>query len=135
MVEAFSGLECSLEQLAREKSYRVTDVCEALGCSQRHLYAIFTRDIGLPPKTWMDLERMVVARRMLLSGDSAEQVAEELGFMSVVSFRRKFNQVYRISPGRFVKHPRLFNPDKPPRHFAAWEKAQRQRSSRGNRDS
>ncbi len=110
VVEAFSGKSCCLEKLAFSKNYRVTEVCAALGCSQRYLYAVFLRDIGLPPKTWMNLERMVVARRKLEGGRTVEQVARDLGFMSVESFRRRFYTVYRISPGRFLKSRRIFDP-------------------------
>ena len=112
VVEAFSGTNCCLENLALDKSYRVADVCEALGCSQRYLYVVFMRDIGLPPKTWMNLERMVVARRKLEGGKSVAQVAQDLGFLSEESFRRKFYKVYRISPGRFLKNRRIFDPSK-----------------------
>ncbi len=126
IIEAFSGLECCLEDLARQSNYRVADVCEALGLSQRHVYTVFMRDIGLPPKTWMNLERMVVARRLLLGGMSAEMVAEELGFWSVEAFRRKFYKVYRTSPGRFICHPRLFDPLNPPPHFRMEEETDTQ---------
>ena len=78
------------------------------------------RDIGLPPKTWMNLERMVVARRKLEGGKTVEQVAHDLGFMSVESFRRKFYKVYRVSPGRFLKSRRIFDPSNPP----PWMKSQ-----------
>ena len=135
VVEAFSGLECSLEELALEKGYRVADVCLALGCSQRHFYAVFTRDIGLPPKTWMNLERMVMARRKLLGGKPVEEVSAELGFMSVEAFRRRFYRVYRTSPGRFITHPRLFDPANPPKEFRDGETAENQPSSHRPADS
>ncbi len=71
------------------------------------------RDIGLPPKQWMNLERMVVARRKLAGGKTAREVASDLGFMSVESFRRRFYKVYRISPLRFVKRIKVFDPNNP----------------------
>lgn len=113
VVETFSGESHCLEKLALSKSYRVTGVCAALGCSERYLYSAFLRDIGLPPKRWMNLERMVVARRKLEGGIPPEQVADDLGFLSVESFRRRFYTVYRISPDRFLKSRRIFNPSSP----------------------
>jgi AraC-like DNA-binding protein len=113
VVEAFSGKSYCLEKLALSKSYRVTGVCAALGCSERYLYSVFVRDIGLPPKTWMNLERMVVARRKLEGGKTVEQVAIDLGFMSVEAFRRKFHSVYRVSPGRFLRSRKVFDPNSP----------------------
>lgn len=113
VVETFSGESHCLEHLALSKSYRVTGVCAFLGCSERYLYAVFVRDIGLPPKTWMNLERMVVARRKLEGGIPVEQVASDLGFLSVESFRRRFYTVYRVSPGRYLKSRRIFDPSNP----------------------
>jgi AraC-like DNA-binding protein len=113
VVEAFSGRRFCLETLALSRAYRVEDVCTALGCSQRYLYVVFLRDVGLPPKTWMNLERMVVARRKLEGGKSIEQVAQDLGFLSVESFRRRFYDLYKVSPARFVKSHRFFDPTRP----------------------
>lgn len=59
----------------------------------------------------MDLERMVVARRMLEGGKNVEEVADGLGFMSVESFRRKFMKVYKVSPARFLRGLRVFDPE------------------------
>lgn len=73
------------------------------------------RDIGLPPKTWMNLERMVVARRKLEGGKTIQQVARDLGFSSVTAFNRRFCKIYRMTPGRFVQRRQIFDPDN-----AAW---------------
>lgn len=113
VVEAVSGDDYCLEKLAYQKHYRVSGVCGALQCSQRTLYAIFMRDVGLPPKTWMNLERMVVARRKLEGGEMVSKVASDLGFLSVEAFRRKFMAVYRVSPGRFVRNRKVFDPANP----------------------
>jgi AraC-like DNA-binding protein len=113
IIDAFLDVRFCLEELAMRKGYRVAAVCEALGCSQRYLYVVFLRDIGLPPKHWMNLERMVVARRKLEGGKSIEHVSCDLGFRSVESFSRKFFEVYGIPPGRFQKTRILFDPAKP----------------------
>jgi AraC family transcriptional regulator of arabinose operon len=101
VVESFSGQSYCLERLAYRKGYRVADVCSALGCSSRYLHTLFVRDIGLAPKHWMKLERMVVARRKLQSGKSPELVARELGFMSVHTFSRQFQSFYQVTPGQY----------------------------------
>lgn len=117
MVGAFSGKNFCLEKLAYNKDYRVGDICEALGCSQRHLYSVFMRDIGLPPKQWLVLEKMVVARRKLEGGVSIRKVARDMGYNSVVSFSRRFEKMHGVSPGRFIKNRNWFDPAKPPRDF------------------
>ena len=110
VVESFSGVNHCLERLAFRKGYRVADVCAALGCSSRYLHTLFVRDIGLPPKQWMKLERMVVARRKLEGGKSPEEVARDLGCMSVHVFRRQFKLYYQTTPERFQSARKIFDP-------------------------
>ena len=83
------------------KGYRVADVCRALECSSRYLHILFVRDIGLAPKHWMKMERMVVARRKLEGGKSPDDVARDLGFMSIHTFCRQFHTFYRTTPTLF----------------------------------
>ena len=112
VVESNSGTDHCLERLAFSKGYRVADVCRALGCSNRYLHILFVRDIGLPPKHWMKLERMVVARRKLEGGKPPEEVARDLGFMSLHTFCRQFYLYYQTSPDRFQQDRKVFDPSK-----------------------
>ncbi|MES2474512.1 MAG: helix-turn-helix domain-containing protein [Verrucomicrobiota bacterium] len=111
VVESFSGENHCLERLAYRKGYRVADVCAALGCSIRYLHTLFVRDIGLPPKHWMKMERMVVARRKLEGGKLPDEVAQELGFMSVHTFYRQFQAFYQVTPAQFLRNRQIFDPD------------------------
>ena len=109
-MESFSGESHCLERLALRKAYRVADVCRALGCSSRYLYIVFVRDIGLSPKHWMNLERMVVARRKLEGGKPPEVVAKDLGFMSIHTFGRQFLRFYHTTPESFLRARKIFDP-------------------------
>ena len=111
VVESFTGVNHCLERLAFRKGYRVADVCAVLGCSSRYLHTMFVRDIGLPPKHWMKLERMVVARRKLEGGKAPEVVARELGYMSVHTFYRQFQEFYGVTPAKFLSNRQVFDPD------------------------
>lgn len=113
IIGASPRVDCCLELLALKKGYCVADVCAALGGSQRRLYAVFMRDIGLPPKTWMNYERMVVAKRKLEGGLSIEQVFKDMGFLSVDTFRSRFMKTYGISPHAFVRRRKVFDPSRP----------------------
>ena len=107
-----------LERLALSKGYRVAEVCRALGCSNRYLHTLFIRDIGLRPKQWMNLERMVVARRKLEGGKRPKEVALELGFRSIHPFNRQFEKFYQTTPEQFQLNRRIFDPSSenaPPR--------------------
>lgn len=87
----------------------MSSVCGTLGCSSRYLYNVFIRDIGLPPKQWMKLERMVVARRKLEGGILPAQVARDLGFTSVYTFSRQFLNIYETTPEQFLNNRRTFD--------------------------
>ncbi len=100
---SLGGEGCCLQQLAMQLGYRVGEICGALRCSDRYLRAVFLRDVGLSPKEWMRQERMVVARRMLDGGREPSAVAMDLGFASLNNFRREFQEVYGVSPGRWME--------------------------------
>jgi AraC-like DNA-binding protein len=110
VVDADNPVDCCLERLAYQRSYRVADVCTALGGSHRRFYNIFMRDVGLPPKTWMQNERMVVARRMLEGGQSISEVTMNLGFLSIATFRRAFLKAHGVTPQAFLKDRKFFAP-------------------------
>jgi len=81
-------------------------MCAELECSERYLYEVFSRDIGLPPKEWMRRERMVVARRMLVGGKAPEEVAADLGFAAGGNFRREFLRFNEVPPLWFQQERR-----------------------------
>jgi AraC-like DNA-binding protein len=97
------GQRICLQRLALRCGYRICELCSELECSERYLYQVFSRDIGLPPKKWMRWERMVVARRKLVGGKSPEEVAKDLGFATPNNFRREFLGVYRMTPLDFQR--------------------------------
>jgi AraC-like DNA-binding protein len=103
-VEAFGHVvhDC-LEGLALAQGYRVEGVCQELGMSKAFFPEIFIRDVGLSPKEWMQWERMVVARRMLLRGVDPLAISDALGFSHPNSFRREFREVYGVAVTRFME--------------------------------
>lgn len=110
VVETSSGTIHCLERLALDKAYRVSRVCKALGCSSRYIHQLFMRDIGLPPKHWMKMERMVVARRKLEGGKLPDEVSKDLGFRSISNFHRQFFKCYEMTAKNFLRRRRVFDP-------------------------
>lgn len=104
----------NLETLAFEKNYRVDALCEYFGCSQRHLHSLFLRDLGMSPKCWLDQQRMMVARRLLLGGATIHEVAGVLGYSSVVAFNRRFVLSWGMPPGRYARDIQLAAGDDQP---------------------
>ncbi len=82
--------------------YRVCEICRELRCSERYLYEVAKRDIGLSPKAWMRGERMVKARMMLLNGTKIAKIADELGFSSTGSFSREFAAIHGTNPKNYT---------------------------------
>ncbi|MGC4013365.1 MAG: helix-turn-helix transcriptional regulator [Luteolibacter sp.] len=99
---ACGRLRLSLEAIAFRNGFRVSGISATLGCSERYLYSIFVRDIGLPPKEWLAQVRMLQARQRLRGGDDPGRVAADLGFSTPGSFRREFIRCYGLSPLRYA---------------------------------
>jgi AraC-like DNA-binding protein len=107
-VDTFTGPDQCLERLAFQTSYRVAAICQELGCSPRYVHSMFLRDVGLPPKQWLNGERMVLARRKLEGGLLPDQVARDLGFMSLHTFCKQFRKYHQVTPAKFVRALRKF---------------------------
>jgi AraC-like DNA-binding protein len=100
-----------LQLLAFRRGYRVCEISEELGCTERRLHGTFMRDLGIAPLQWMKLERMVAARRMLAAGLEIEDISERLGFTNKHNFRREFKKHHNVLPSTYQEHRR--NPTRP----------------------
>ena len=101
--EAFSGIEGCLETIAHRNHYNICEMSLDLGCSHRHLYDVFMRDLGVSPQNWVDGRRMLVARKKLENGSAIREVSVDLGYSSVVAFTRRFGRAYGLPPGRYLR--------------------------------
>ena len=81
---------------------RVSDVARAIGISRGYLTTLFKREMKVTPQEFQLNFRMERAGDLLRSTDSpVGQIAEELGYMDVLSFSKSFRRHYGISPTRF----------------------------------
>ncbi|MFD0894284.1 helix-turn-helix transcriptional regulator [Luteolibacter ambystomatis] len=96
-------MRLDLHGIAFRNGFRVSGMSATLGCSDRYLYDVFVRDVGLPPKAWLAQIRMVEARLRLRAGEGPGHVAGELGFSTLGSFRREFIRCYGVSPVRYLE--------------------------------
>lgn len=69
----------------------------------RGLERHFRRDMGRSPQDWLNEQRMIAARWLLLEAKSVKRVAMELGFKQLSHFCRQFKACYGISPSEFVR--------------------------------
>ena len=92
-----------LRELAMQSGFRVGELSDFLGFSERYVQEVFGRDLGVPPKQWLRKERMSVAERLLDEGLRPGEVAERLGFAPGTGFRKEFRRHYGMPPREFVR--------------------------------
>ncbi|QIG42860.1 AraC family transcriptional regulator [Nocardioides anomalus] len=80
----------TLDALARE-----------LGTHPSHLVRVFRREHGLPPHRYVVGRRLDRARRLLLDGVPAAEVAVAVGFHDQSHLTRHFRALLGTTPGRF----------------------------------
>lgn len=92
-----------LGQIAREGEYRMANLCDRIGVSERHLRRVFEDGIGISPKEWLRQERMVAARSLLREGSPIKEVAIDLGFTTAKMFSRDFQVFHGVKPTDFQR--------------------------------
>jgi AraC-like DNA-binding protein len=92
-----------LKGLAVRCGFRVGELSDALGHSERYVQDVFGRDLGVPPKIWLRKERMEVAARLLSEGLMPGEVAVRLGFSEGSGFRREFRKRYGMTPSEYAR--------------------------------
>lgn len=82
----------------------VAEVLHAeLGVTVPHLVRAFTRELGLPPHRYLVGRRLDMARRRLLAGEPAADVATSTGFHDQAHLTRHFRRLLRTTPGRYQR--------------------------------
>src|SRR6266545_7943895 len=88
-------------RVARKARYRVDELAQRVGVTERHLERYFRQRFGRRPKKQLDGWRMVDGRRHLREGLTIKEAAERLGFRHVQGFTRAFERVYEMAPSDF----------------------------------
>jgi AraC-like DNA-binding protein len=91
-----------LQGLAVRCGFRVGELSEALGHSERYVQEVFGRDLGVPPKLWLRRERMSEAERLLCEGLRPGEVGDRLGFSYGSGFRKEFRSTYGMTPSNYA---------------------------------
>jgi AraC-like DNA-binding protein len=80
---------------------RLSTLAASLGSNCAHLSRAFTKAHGLPPHAYRLQLRLEKAKPKLLAGNSAAQVALELGFNSQSHFITQFKRWTGVTPGHY----------------------------------
>jgi|SRR3954463_1935464 AraC-like DNA-binding protein len=88
--------------LARSAHYRTVKLAHLCHISVRQLERDFDSELGRTPQDWLNEQRAVAARHLLLEGSDVKKILKELGFKQRSQFSRDFKKYHGISPSGFV---------------------------------
>ena len=72
--------------------------------SKYHLSHAFSGEVGISVYRYIMLRRLLLARQLLMAGESAGQVCRACGFSDYTAFYRAFKSEYGISPREFLNN-------------------------------
>ncbi len=96
----------NLVALAQACGYKVNQMAENLNISPRQLERQFLSSLGVSPKYWMRLQRMILARQLIRTGTPLKATALELGFVKYDKFAQEMKRFYQITPMEMVGRER-----------------------------
>ena len=70
--------------------------------SKYYLSHAFTKEVGVSVYRYIMMRRLMMARQLLLAGETAGQVCRSCGFSDYTSFYRAFKSEYGVSPRTFA---------------------------------
>ncbi|MDY7105006.1 MAG: AraC family transcriptional regulator [Actinomycetota bacterium] len=103
--DAATALRDHLDAHAFER-LTLKDTAAALGWNETHLIRSFTAAFGIAPHRYLLSRRIDEARRRLLAGEPASQVAVGVGFFDQAHLHRHFTAHLAITPGRYQRSGR-----------------------------
>ena len=71
------------------------------GISRFALLRLFAKETGLPPHAYTTRARLREARRLLLQGEPAAQVAAAVGYVDQSHLTKRFKAAFGITPGQY----------------------------------
>ena len=88
--------------VARQSGYRASVLSKELRISRRQLQRYTQEMFGLSPQCWLNEQRLVLARRLLMERRSVKEITFGLGFRQISHFSREFKLFYGLSPNAFL---------------------------------
>ncbi len=94
---------------ARQARYNVHTLAQITRVHIRQIERFCREELGRSPQEWLDEQRIIAARSLLLERESIKRVAMELGFKQLSHFCRQFKKTYGMTPSEFLLFHRQFN--------------------------
>jgi AraC-like DNA-binding protein len=105
------GRALSLIHEAPERSWTVELLAKQVGQSRAAFARKFVELVGEPPLAYVTRRRIDLAASLLRSGDeTAERIAELVGYASPAAFGKAFRRHMQVSPGAYRNRRRFADP-------------------------
>jgi AraC-like DNA-binding protein len=82
-------------------SFRMDELCRAIGYSREYVSRSFTAEYGESPKQYFDRRRMNAGIAQLSDGAKIGEIAESLGYANLYSFSKAFKRHFGLSPEHY----------------------------------
>ncbi len=93
---------CEAVLAAPERAWRVAELAELAGMTERSLHRHFVRHFGLSPARFVEAIRLEAARNALEQSDRPlAEIAWRCGFRDSQSLRRSFRKALGVAPGDY----------------------------------
>lgn len=89
-------------KLARECHFNEQLMAQRCMVSVRQLQRYFAEEMGRTPKAWINEQRMIAARKLLLEGWPVKAVAADLSYKQASHFCREFKRCYNLTPKDYI---------------------------------
>jgi len=91
-----------------DKEITVKDLADIAYMSESNLHAVFKRQFGLPPLSYINHYRLsLAAERLLLSDAHVCDIANSVGFSDPLYFSKMFKKQYSLSPKEYRRMNRV----------------------------
>ncbi|MBR2465364.1 MAG: AraC family transcriptional regulator [Clostridia bacterium] len=76
----------------------IAEIAEHLFVSESYLFRLFKKELHQTPRKYIMEKRLLIAQKMIASGEKAQVVCESLGFRDYTTFYRNYTSFFGHSP-------------------------------------
>ena len=105
-----SSMQSALEHIQKNfaEEIRIEDLAKCAHRSPSNLFAVFKKEFGISPITYVNQYRLSMAAEYLLRKDaSVSEIATMTGFHDALYFSKMFHKMYQVSPREYRKQNKV----------------------------